>query len=67
MTADIGLILPVDTGSTLATLYSGAFLILLLFVLLFAVVYTADKEKIKAQEDMILQMQTHLALLEELQ
>lgn len=63
----IGLILPVDTGSTLATLYSGAFLILLLFVLLFAAVYTADKEKIKAQEDMILQMQTHLALLEELQ
>lgn len=62
-----GLILPVETGSTSTALYSGTFLVLMLFVLQFAAGYTADREKIKAQSDTILQLQTHLALLEELQ
>lgn len=62
-----GLILPVETGKASTTLYSGAFLVLMLIVLQFAAVYTADKEKIKAQGDIIIQLQAHLNLLEELQ
>lgn len=62
-----GLILSVKTGAAATTLYSGAFIILMLFVLQFAAVYTADKEKIKVQGDMIMQLQAHLNLLEELQ
>lgn len=61
------IILPVDAGSATVTMYSGTFIIVMLFVLQFAAVHTADKEKIKAQGDIIMQLQSHLELLEELQ
>lgn len=63
----IELIVPVEIGSPAATLYSGIFIILMIFALQFAAIYNADKEKIKAQSDTIAQMQIYLTLLEELQ
>lgn len=44
-----------------------SFIIVGLFVIQFAAMYTASQDKIKAQEETILQQQAHMALLEELQ
>jgi len=58
---------PVDAVSIRTASYSVIFIFLVLFCLQFAAMYTAGKEKIKAQEEIIRQQQSHLALLEELQ
>ena len=58
---------PVEKGTVSTTLYSVAFIVLALIVLQFTGMYTASKEKIRAQEEIIRQQETHLALLEELQ
>ena len=58
---------PVSAVSIRTASYSVIFIFLSLFCLQFAAMYTAGKEKIKAQEEIIRQQQSHLALLEELQ
>lgn len=61
------LLFPVEKVSLLTASYSVALIALALFFLQFAAMYNAAKERVKAQEDIILQQQAHLALLEELQ
>lgn len=61
------LVIPVQRVSLLTASYSIALIVLALFFLQFAAMYHAAKERVKAQEDIILQQQAHLALLEELQ
>lgn len=47
--------------------FFAAFIVVGLFLLQFAAMYTAGQDRIKAQEETILQQQAHMALLEELQ
>lgn len=63
----IRLLIPVEKVSLLTASYSIALIVLALFFLQFTAMYQANKERVKAQENIILQQQTHLALLEELQ
>ena len=44
-----------------------ALIVVGIFLLQFAAMYTAGQDRIKAQEETILQQQAHMALLEELQ
>lgn len=63
----IRLLFPVEKVSLLTASYSVALIALALFFLQFTAMYQANKERVKAQENIILQQQSHLALLEELQ
>lgn len=63
----IRLLIPIEKVSLLTASYSVALIVLALFFLQFAAMYQAAKEKVKAQEDIILQQKAHLTLLEELQ
>lgn len=58
---------PVEKVSLVTASYSVVLIVLALLFLLFAARYHDNRERIKAQESIILQQQTHLALLEELQ
>lgn len=63
----IRLLFPVRAVDFRLASYSVVLIFLALFILQFAAMYHSGKEKIKAQEEIILQQQAHLALLEELQ
>lgn len=63
----IRLLFPLEKVSLLTASYSVALIALALFFLQFTAMYQANKERVKAQENIILQQQSHLALLEELQ
>lgn len=63
----IRLLFPIEKVTLLTASYSVALIVLALFFLQFAAMYQAAKERVKAQEDIIMQQKTHLALLEELQ
>ncbi|MDC7288070.1 GHKL domain-containing protein [Blautia schinkii] len=63
----IRLLFPLKEVTLLTASYSVALIVLALFFLQFAAMYQAAKERVKAQEDIIMQQKAHLALLEELQ
>lgn len=63
----IRLLFPIEKVTLVTASYSVVLIVLALFFLLFAARYHESRERVKAQESIILQQQTHLALLEELQ
>lgn len=56
----------IDPNAAYGVLFYS-FIVIGLFCIQFAAMYTAGQDKIKAQEETILQQQAHMALLEELQ
>lgn len=63
----IRMLFPIEKVTLVTASYSVVLIVLALFFLLFAARYHESRERVKAQESIILQQQTHLALLEELQ
>lgn len=63
----IRLLIPLQRVSMLTASYSVALIGFALFFLQFTAMYQANKERVTVQENIILQQQTHLALLGELQ
>lgn len=63
----IRLLFPVKRVSLMTASYSVVLIAAALFFLLYAARYHDSRERVKAQENIILQQQAHLALLEELQ
>lgn len=63
----IRLLFPVEKVSMITASYSIALIAAALFFLLYTARYHESRERVKAQEDIILQQQAHLALLGELQ
>lgn len=61
------LIVPDITPDAGYATFFSALIVVGLFLLQFAAMYTAGQDKIRAQEETILQQQAHMALLEELQ
>lgn len=61
------LIVPDITPDAGYATFFSALIVVGLFFLQFAAMYTAGQDKIRAQEETILQQQAHMALLEELQ
>lgn len=63
----LNLFLPDITPDVSYATFFSAFIVAGLFLLQFAAMYAAGQDRIKAQEETILQQQAHMALLEELQ
>ena len=61
------LFFPAENGTPSVVIYAGAFIIFTLFCLQFIAFHLTGQEKLKMQEEIIVQQQEHLALLEELQ